>query len=105
MGVTYKRIRVKSINEDTGVASCVSKDQTIYECRVDTTPGGTRRPLPREEWIIDRIQGSWHFTRFLNTPPQPIITGNIHLESPLAKQLLAALVTLGLVVDHTTDTV
>lgn len=96
-GITYKRVKVQTVNEATLVAGCIDQSTYPIEIRVDSTPGGVRRPRPGEEWLVHRLFGFWAFGLCYGTPDSTVLDEH----SNTLGQVIALLVAMGVADDQT----
>lgn len=94
------RVTVLGINDD---GTCRVRDGHSQERDVSYVmrPKGMADPQVGEDWVIDRIYGPWRMAVKLGDSDRPVVTGSRSASDPLARSLLAALVSLGLVHDQT----
>lgn len=99
-GPDVRRVTVVAINDPQAVLrDGVGKE---YRVRVDLRPKGTGLPAAGEQWVIQRSANlTWRLIAQIGHEPLPVVTGSRVASDPLARSLLAALVSLGLVVDGT----
>lgn len=97
IGFSSMAVFIESIQD--GSALCFTEFQRPIRLNVNIRRGGGPLPREGERWLIDRTLGNWTFASLLNPNP-PVITG-AHSDGTAFKNLLEALVEMGLVIDDT----
>lgn len=101
VGPTQRRVSVTLVLDD-GTVQVQDTQGWTATVRSDLRPKGTAAPRVGELWLAQRTGSRWNLVSMIGNPATPVVTGSRAASDPLARSLLAALVTLGLVEDGTT---
>lgn len=96
-----RRVSITGANPVTGELMVRDTNGAEFSMLGSTRPKGTGFPEVGEIWLIQRTGPAWLLRAQIGHRPPPVITGGVTSGSA-AQSVLAALASLGLIVDHST---